>query len=204
MFISRLSLPTERLDPLELSRAVVAAVSAFPAVTGEPASGVSASGRLSFAGDGGVPEAVAAPRRYLARGERHAVMLDGLPVEPEGRFAAHDATVLLERWDEARDSLEGIFSAARIDLETDSIECVGNVMGLAKVFALRHRGGWLVSNSVAAIRTIAGASAPDPLGVSGLLTLGWPVDRTLIEGIRPLEAGNLHRLTPGGSSRGRS
>lgn len=198
MFIYAAALaPGGAPDPSELSRAVATAVSAFPALTGEPASGVSASGRLSFAGVGH-PEAVAAPRRYLARGERHVVILDGLPVHPEGRFAAHDAAVLLERWDEARDSLEGIFSATRIDLETDAIECIGNVMGLAKVFALRHRGGWLVSNSVAAIRAIAGVSAPDPLGVSGLLTLGWPVDRTLIEEIRPLEAGHLHRLTPGG------
>lgn len=160
--------------------------------------GCSPSGDVRFAAISHAP-AVAAPRRYRARRNDVVVLFDGLPVEERGRFPAHDAEVLLDRWQELEDCLEGVFSAVRIDLRADSVECLLGVLGMAPAFVARQGRGWIVSNSVAVIRSMTGLGSPDPLGVSSLLSMGWPAGgRTLIEGITRLPGGCKHTLTPRG------
>ena len=180
---------------VEVDSAVLRAATAFPALDPRTLErGEAGTGRLAFAALSHPPE-VAVPRRYSARRAQTTVLFDGLPVERRGRFAAHDAAVLLERWDELVHSLEGVFSAVRIDLAAETVDCLVDVGGMAKVFIVRRASGWLVSNSVEALRLMAGLSEPDPLGVSALLTMGWPADRSLVRGVDSLAAGHLHRLS---------
>jgi asparagine synthase (glutamine-hydrolysing) len=180
---------------VDIAGAVTAAARPFPGLRRVAVThGESRSGRIGFAALSTPPD-VAEPRRYVARSDETVVLFDGFPVEREGRFPAHDAAELMQHWDRLGDSLEGLFSAVRVDLSSDSVECLTDVIGLAKLFFLRRAGGWLLSNSVEAIRAVSGASAPDPVGVSALLTLGWPANRSLIHAIRPLEPGHRHRLT---------
>jgi asparagine synthase (glutamine-hydrolysing) len=180
-----------------LADALGGAGSDFPRLAGGPlSSGGSSSGRLAFA-TLAHPDALAAPRRYLARREDVVTLFDGFPVDPEARFDARDAGALLERWDELPDSLEGVFAALRIDLGADRVDCLLDILGMLKVFLWRGDGGWILSNSVAAIRRLTGASAPDPLGVSALLSLGWPVGRSLLEEVEQLDGGRLYRIGPG-------
>lgn len=158
--------------------------------------GRSASGELTFATLGHSPT-VAGRRRYQARRGDVIVVFNGLPIEKEGRFEAHDAMTLLEHWDVLDDRLEGIFSAVRIDLSSDKVECLLDVLGMAPTFVARKGRGWIVSNSVAVIRSVTGRGSPDPLGVSSLLSMGWPAGgRTLVAGVTRLEGGSKYALTP--------
>lgn len=162
--------------------------------------GRSPSGRLSFARVAHATEQ-ATPRRYAA--ERHAdvVLFDGFPLDAEAAFAAHDATELLERWDGLAGRLDGIFSALRLDLAHDRVECLTDPLGLARVFVYEGADHVLLSNSVEAIRLQAGLSTPDPVGVSTLLTLGYVAsERTLLDGVVPLEGGALHTVTVSGTT----
>lgn len=158
--------------------------------------GRSPSGELTFA-TLGHPPAVAGDRRYQARRGDVIVVFNGLPVDKEGRFEAHDATTLLEQWEILDDRLEGMFSALRIDLSCDKVECLLDVLGMAPTFVARQGGGWIVSNSVAVIRSVTGRACPDPLGVSSLLSMGWAAGgRTLVAGITRLAGGSKYTLSP--------
>ena len=85
-------------------------------------------------------------------------------------------------------------------MEEELLECVIDRLGLCQVFAWEKAGQWLIGNNVDVLRHLIPERGPDPLGVSSLLTLGWPVDgRTLIDGLRVLQGGCLHRWT--GSAR---
>lgn len=182
---------------LDLAGEVAKAAAAFPQLREHEAlEGGAADGRLAFAAVAH-PGALAGKRRYSARQGGVVTLYDGLPVEREGRFEACDAAALAAHWRQAPGSLEGIFSALRIDLDTARVECLTDPVGMAKVFLARTRWGWLLGNSVAAIASLGGLRDPDPLGVSALVSLGWPVGRTLIEGVEPLRGGCLHSLAPG-------
>jgi hypothetical protein len=178
--VRRAAAPFEQLDPQPV------------------AEGRSPSGRLTWAAVAhGDPQA--APRRYAAWQQTAGVLIDGFPVEREGRFAAHDAGVLLDRWEQAYGELEGLFTAVRIDLAEDAVECLTDVLGMAPLFAWRGDGLTVVANSVAAIRAVTGASQPDELGVGSMLALGWPHGgRSLIAGVRLLSGGSLRRFTAEG------
>ncbi len=139
----------------------------------------------------GHPQPLATPRRYLAeRPGRDLVLFDGLPLYPDGGLVL-DAERLRERWEDAR-RLEGPGAALRADLVRDEVELVTGPLGLLPVFACDSpSGGRLLSNSVLALRLLAGLDEPDPLGVSSLLALGWTVaDSTLTAGIRALPGGS--------------
>lgn len=143
----------------------------------------------------------APPRRYAAERAGALVLFDGFPIEQDGAFAAHDAAVLLERWDDLPGRLEGIFSAVRIDLAEDTVECLLDALGMARVFVHRGKRALIVSNSVEAIRVQAGLHAPDPLGVSSLLSLGYVArGRTLLAGVEMLGGGGRHHFTGRGST----
>lgn len=138
---------------------------------------------------------IAAPRTYRARRDGITVMYDGRPVDRQGEFEAHDASSLLQRWTDLPGRLEGVFSAVRVDGNGGRVECLLDVLGLAQVYVARARDGWSLSNSVEVLRLLTGFDQPDALGVSSLLTLGWPAgDHTLLAGIEVLPGGHLHRF----------
>ncbi len=183
------------VQELDVEGAIARAASAFPQLAGgETLAGRSADGRLAFAALAH-PRGLAGPRRYAERRDDVVTLFDGFPVHREGRFAAHDAALLHDRWHEGASMLEGIFSAVRIDLRTAEVECLTDAVGMAKVYVARDGEGWLLSNSVEAVRALAGLDAPDHVGVSALLSLGWPGSRTLVRGVEPLAGGTLHTLT---------
>lgn len=158
--------------------------------------GSSPSGEITFATLGHSP-AVAGDRRYQTRRGDVIVVFNGLPVDKEGRLKAHDATTLLEQWDILDDRLEGMFSALRIDLSCDKVECLLDVLGMAPTFVAREGDGWIVSNSVAVIRSVTGRASPDPLGVSSLLSMGWAAGgHTLVAGISRLRGGSKYTMSP--------
>lgn len=67
---------------------------------------------------------------------------------------------------------------------------------MARIFVSRNGRGLMLSNSVEAIRVQLRLEAPDPLGVSSLLSLGYTaVGRTLLAGVETLPGGARHRLT---------
>ena len=183
---------------LRLDDAINDAAAAFPQLKGHlTLSGGSADGRLVFAA-ASHPAPLAGRRRYSSRQGSVVTLFDGLPVDRERRFDARDAAVLGDRWRQAPGALEGVFSALRIDLEAVEVECLTDPIGMAKVFFARHASGWLLGNSVETIRSLGGFGSPDPLGLSALVSLGWPVSRTLLAGVQPLAGGSLHTFTPGG------
>jgi asparagine synthase (glutamine-hydrolysing) len=140
----------------------------------------------------------AGPRRYLARSSSHVTFFDGLPVEGEGRFTGCDAEALDSRWDSLDGCLEGQFSAVRLDLEGERAELLLDTLGLAQVFFACHGRGTLVSNSATLITTLLDLRAPDPLGVSSFLGLGWAAsDRTLTRGVKVLCGGARHVVERG-------
>ena len=178
-----------------LADAVASAAVAVPALRdGARTSARSASGRLEVeAVSHGA--AAAGRRRYCARGGDHLLLFDGLPVARDGSFAAHDATVLLQRWDQLAETVTGQFSAVRVDLAGDAVDVVNDVVGLAQVFVYRRGEGWVLSNSVEVIRVYLALTEPDPLGVASLLAIGWAMGgRTLLAGVESLPFGHVHRL----------
>jgi hypothetical protein len=181
--------------------ALTAAAGAFPQL--DPATLAldrSDSGRLACARISHAPD-VAAPRRYAAARDGALVLFDGFPLERHGRFAAHDAAVLAEHWTELPGVLEGIFSAVRVDLRRDRVECLVDAVGLAPVFTYRTRDLVLLANSVEALRHLAGLREPDVLGLASLVALGWPAGgRTLFAGVRFLAGGGPHRLDADGTT----
>jgi len=143
--------------------------------------------------------AAAAPRRYLAREQRTITLFDGLPVDPQGRHAAHDAAAIADGWSGWARDLEGQFCAARIDLRRERAELLLDSFGLVPVFLARRHGGVLASNSVHAIRSLLDLDTPDPLGVSTMVGLGWAWrDHTLLSDVGTLAGGAVHELHEGG------
>lgn len=140
----------------------------------------------------------ASPRRYLARGGATITAFDGLPVDPSGAHTAHDAGEIAKGWDSWVAELEGQFCALRIDLERERVELMLDTFGLVPAFAAHHGHGVLVSNSVAAIRSLLGSAEPDPLGVSSMVGLGWAASRhTLLRGVLALAGGAVHEIEGG-------
>jgi asparagine synthase (glutamine-hydrolysing) len=157
----------------------------------------SRSGRVIAAGLHASPGRCG-PRRYVDRSASTVTWFDGLPVAAEGDLQGHDARSLAARWGSLHTSLEGQFSAAQVQLEDDRAELLLDTLGLAQVMLARHEGGLLVSNSAGLLASLLDRSAPDPLGVSSMLGLGWTAaDRTLNLGVEVLCGGARHRIEGG-------
>ena len=158
----------------------------------------SATGRVAVARISHA-DTVAAPRRYAARERDRVTVYDGFPIERHGRFPAHDAAVLGERWADAPGALEGTFSALHVDLAADTVECLTDVLGMAPVFLARAAGLMLVGNAVETLRLLTRAKTVDRLGLASLIALGWPAaGRTLLADVTFLAGGTLHRLSAAG------
>jgi asparagine synthase (glutamine-hydrolysing) len=148
-------------------------------------SAVSGSGCCAFASVGHSPQLVA-PRKHVSVRTDALAAFDGLPLDPRGEIRAHDADALIDHWADC-DRLDGQFTAVRVDLENDCFECLTDVLSMHPLYCERTGDGWLVANSVEAIRGVSGASDPDPLGVSTWLALGWAAGyRTLLGSINAL------------------
>ena len=141
--------------------------------------GASPDGRLAFAAIAH-PRERTAPRTYFARRGDEVVVYDGLPLP------TYDANELLERWGDLE--LEGVFSAVRIDLAKGEAEPLTDVFGMAKLFRARQGDGYVLSNSVDAIRLLAGAKEIDPVGVASMLGFGWTAGgHTLLRDVELVE-----------------
>ena len=167
---------------------------------GRPTVDVAPTETVGLATVGHSPEQIT-PRRSVARLGDVIVCIDGLPVEPQGRFPAWNAEALLSHWDEAN-SLEGQFAALRVDLGRSTIECLTDALGLGPVYVQRNSDGWVVATSVAAIHALAGADDADALGVASFLMLGWAAwgDRTLRSSVRAVRGGAQTTFTAEGES----
>jgi asparagine synthase (glutamine-hydrolysing) len=189
----------EAVDAGRLGAALGVAAEAFPQLDVTTLwTARSPSGRLAAAAIHHSPT-VSRPRRYRAAQGNHVVLFDGLPLDRRCRFSGHDAGVLLDRWHQLAGNLEGQFVAVRVDMEHDDLECITDSLGIAPVYLYQRDGGWLLSNSVEAIRSATGADSPDPLGVSTFLSLGWAAgDRTLVHDIEALGGGHRYRVTSNG------
>jgi asparagine synthase (glutamine-hydrolysing) len=176
------------LDEERVVAAVRDAAAAFPELDGQTLErGASADGRLAFAAIAHAPER-AGPRRYFARDGDRIVVYDGLPLP------VYDAAEMLERWDELE--LEGVFSALRIDLVAGEADPKLDVFGMAKLFRAEHGDGFVLSNSVEAVRLLTGADAIDPVGVASMLGFGWAAGgHTLLRDIRLVEGPVTPRST---------
>ena len=168
------------LDEERVVGALRGAAAAFPELDERTLErGASADGRLAFAAIAHPPERTA-PRTYVARRGDRVVLYDGLPLP------VYDAGELLDRWDELE--LEGVFSAVRIDLAAAAAEPRLDVFGMAKLFRATHGDGFVLSNSVEAVRLLTGATELDPVGVSSMLGFGWTAGgRTLLRDIELVE-----------------
>lgn len=114
---------------------------------------------------------------------------DGCLVDPSGRFNPMNARELAIHWNDIGTTVEGQFSAVRVDLETPRLEVRTDFLGMGQVYYWTTGGRWLLSNSVELIaRTIQSADL-DPLGISLAISLGWVSgDRTLHQAVRVLPA----------------
>src|SRR5262245_52829592 len=190
----------ERRHAPDPSDALSLAAGRFPPLKEAKVEGwSSASGRLRV---GAIrhPKLSAPSRRYWAASDTSILLYDGLPVATEPGFDASDARELLARWELAPVTVDGLFAAAKIDLEGDVAEVLLDALGMVKVFHMPTvTGGWVVSNSVAVMRTLSESSRLDPLGAASLLTAGWVIGgRTLIDGVVALQGGSLHHLSASG------
>ena len=169
------------LDEERVVEALRTAAAAFPGArrAARSSAASSADGRLAFAAIAHPPERTA-PRTYFARRGDQVGLYDGLPLP------VYDAAELLERWDELE--LEGVFSALRIDLAAGQVEPRLDVFGMAKLFRATRGDGFVLSNSVEAVRLLAGATELDPVGVASMLGFGWAAGgRTLLRDVRLVE-----------------
>jgi asparagine synthase (glutamine-hydrolysing) len=157
----------------------------------------SRSGALAAAGVHVSPKRMGR-RRYVARSPGEVTWFDGLPVHVEGAFAACDAEQLAHGWNGLEQGLEGQFSAARLELDSDRAQVLLDTLGLLPVFFAERDGGLLLSNSAALVASLLDLREPDPLGVSSFLGFGWAAGhRTLVRGIEMLPGGALHTIEDG-------
>jgi asparagine synthase (glutamine-hydrolysing) len=168
------------LDEARVVEALRGAAAGFPELAaGTLEQGASSDGRVAFAAIAHPPERTA-PRCYFARNGDQVVFFDGLPLP------VFDAAELLERWDELE--LEGVFNAVKIDLAAGKVEPRLDVFGMAKLFRAEREGGFVMSNSIDALRVMTGAAELDPVGVASMLGFGWVAGgHTLLRDIDVME-----------------
>lgn len=140
----------------------------------------------------------AIPRKYVWNGERQLVFYDGCSIDCTDRFYAHDAEQLCVYWDVLPESLEGQYAIVRINKNPPELSVLTDPLGIEQIYYLRHKDGWILSNSVQLLQNISHANAIDSLGVCLLLTVGWVGgDRTLRKDIRVMPGGQNWKWNPG-------
>ena len=118
------------------------------------------------------------------------VLYDGAPIDPEGQIAGWSASALAGRWEAVQNRLEGQFVLVRATPR--SLEVLTDPLGLYPVYYWQRDRTWLVSNSIAILRTITGERSWDPLGLSTAAVSGWAgADRTLTANIRVMPGGEV-------------
>jgi asparagine synthase (glutamine-hydrolysing) len=129
-------------------------------------------------------------RQYVSDTDQSVVVYDGLPVDGDGRFSAHNAGELARNWDDSADKLDGFFCGIRIQKKALQLEVQLDDFGVYPVFYWTNGKSWLISNSVALLDRVTSERALDASGVSRFLTMGWVAgDRTLRKGVRVFPAG---------------
>ena len=100
------------------------------------------------------------------------VLYGGAPIDPEGQIAGWSASALAGQWEAVQNRLEGQFVLVRATPR--SLQVLTDPLGLYPVYYWQRDRTWLVSNSIAILRTITGERSWDPLGLStsGRLRLG--------------------------------
>lgn len=140
------------------------------------------------------------PRQVVSRSADGVAFYSGMPIDPENRYRAHHASDLALHWSELRGRLEGTYSVVKISDNDNRLEIQTDLLGGEAVYYMRHKGGWLFSNSVLLLERLAGWQPLDDLGVSMYLHIGHTVgDRTLRRDIKVM--GGAQRWTLGGRSR---
>lgn len=140
------------------------------------------------------------PRRYISETEQCIVVYDGLPIDTDNQFAAHDARELGENWDKSVAGLDGFYCGARVDKSTSRMELQLDSFGVYEVFYWTDGTAWLISNSIALLDRFTGSYELDSEGVCRLLTMGWVAgNRSLRKDIRAFPAGESWTWLPGQS-----
>ncbi len=138
-------------------------------------------------------------RRYVLEERDRVVLFDGLPIDRRGEFSGYDAAALDERWAELPARLDGLFCAARVDLETDQVQVLLDPLGMLPVFHGRAGSKVVVSNHAVVIASTLGIDQIDPLSIATMVALGWPCERrTLWRDITMLPGGALSTITASG------
>ena len=147
----------------------------------------SQSGRLTLAGIH--HDERAAPRRYVHRTETAVLTYDGFPLLPIAE--AWDAGRLAERWNDLPGLLEGSAAVIRAELATDAVEIVTDPVGMLRVYrASLEDGGYVVSNSLLALRHLLERAELDEEAAADFVTLGWVVGRgTLVRDVEVVPGG---------------
>ena len=112
------------------------------------------------------------------------------PIDPEGQIAGGSAARSLVYWKTVQDRLEGQFVLVRATPR--SLQVLTDPLGLYPVYYWQRDGTWLVSNSIAILRTVTAERSWDPLGLSTAAISGWAgADRTLTANIRVMPGGEV-------------
>jgi asparagine synthase (glutamine-hydrolysing) len=158
------------------------------------------NGKNVFVGTMHTNPAVAAPREYVAKLGERLVFFSGTPISSDGKFSPHRAEELVRNWSQLPKKLDGQFAAVTVDLKKLQLEVLTDPLGMEQVYVYQRGSTLVVSNSVRLIEQTCGLTAPDEVGVSLFLSLGWVGgNRTLRESIHVLPGGFLHRWKSGGS-----
>jgi asparagine synthase (glutamine-hydrolysing) len=129
-------------------------------------------------------------RTYVAMDGPDLVLYDGAPIDPSGQIAAWSASSLAAHWEALHQRLEGQFVLVRATPR--SLQVLTDPLGLYPVYYWHRDRTWLVSNSIAILRSITGERAWDPLGLSMTAVSGWAgADRTLTANIRVMPGGEV-------------
>jgi len=129
-------------------------------------------------------------RQYVFESDESVVAYDGLPVDADDRFSAHQASDLASYWDTSTEDLDGFFCALRIQKRELQLELQLDGFGVYPLFYWTDGTSWLISNSVTLLDRVTGERQLDTSGVSRFLTMGWVAgDRTLRQNVRAFPAG---------------
>ena len=79
------------------------------------------------------------PRRYRVANGQAVTFYDGVPIDPSGGLAAHDATALDAHWDQLAETLEGHYVAVRVGHDLASLDLITDPLGPATGVLVEQR-----------------------------------------------------------------